>query len=109
MYILESLLKKAENYAKTSLELYRLKEINKLTDIMSTSISRGVAIILFSLFIITANIGVALWLGDVLGKVYYGFFCVAGFYGFLGVLVYYFLHNYIKSRVNNSIIEQLQK
>lgn len=108
MHVLESLLEKAENYAKTSVELYKLNEINKSADIISTSLSRGIAIIFFSLFIITANIGVAFLLGEVLGKIYYGFFCVAGFYGFIGIFVYFFLHNYLKRRVNNSIISQLQ-
>lgn len=107
MYILEPLFEKAENYAKTSFELYKLKTINKSANIISSFISRGIVIILLSIFIVTANIGAALWLGDLLGKSYYGFFCVAGFYGVIGAIVYFFMHNFIKKRVSNSIISQL--
>lgn len=107
MYILEPLFEKAENYAKSSFELYKLKTIKKSANIISTIVSRGIAIILFSILIITVSIGAALWLGDLLGKSYYGFFCVAGFYVVLGTLVYFFLHNCIKKWVSNSIVSQL--
>lgn len=107
MYALEPLFEKVEDYAKTSFELYRLKTIQKSTNIISVFISRGIVIVFFFMFITAVNIGAALWLGDILGKDYYGFFCVAGFYGILGTIVYSFMHKYIKSRVSNAIISQL--
>lgn len=106
-YILEPLFEKAEKYAKTSFELYKLKTINKSVNIISTFVSHGIVIILFFIFILSINIGAAMWLGDLLGKSYYGFFCVAGFYGVTGGIVYFFMHNIIKKRVSNSIISQL--
>ena len=106
-YILEPLFEKAENYAKTSFELYKLKTINKSANVVSTLVSRGIAIVFFSIFIVTANIGIALWLGDLLGKSYYGFFCVAGFYGITGVFIYFLFHNSIKRAVSNSFVSQL--
>lgn len=105
--LFEPLLEKVRNYAKTSFELYKLKTINKSVDIVSNSVSRIIAIILFSIFIVTANIGVSLWLGDLLGKSYYGFFCIAGFYGVIGTFVYFVFHKPIKKCVSNSMISQL--
>lgn len=104
---LEPLYDKAENYVKTSLHLYKLKTIHKSVNILSTIVSRGVAFILFSIFIITANIGVSLWLGDLLGKSYYGFFCVAGFYAIAGMIAYFILHKDIKKRIGNSVVSNL--
>jgi hypothetical protein len=46
-------------------------------------------------------------LGDYFGEVYYGFFCVGGFYGILGVILYFFLHDWIKERTSNSIVKQM--
>ena len=106
-YVLEPLFEKAENYAKTSFELFKLKSVNKSADVVSTFFSRGIVLILLSIFIITINIGVALWLGDLLGKSYYGFFCVAGFYALSGTVVYFLMHKSIKIRVTNSVISQL--
>lgn len=105
--IFEPLFEKAENYAKTSIELYKLKIIDKSASILSSFISRAIAIILLLIFVITANIGLALWLGDLLGKSYYGFFCVAGFYGLLAVIFGFFLHKNIKKSIGSSIISQI--
>lgn len=107
MYILEPLFEKVENYVKVSFELNKLKTINKTATIGSTFVSRGIVVILISIFLVTLNLGVALWLGDLLGKSYYGFFCVAGFYALAGVIVYFFMNKSIKKRVSNFIISQL--
>lgn len=105
--ILESLFERVKSYTEISLELYKLKTLDKSKNVISTLVSRGIVVILFSVFIVTLNIGIALWLGDLLGKAYYGFFCIAGFYGIIGTIVYFLMHNYIKKRVSNSIITQV--
>ena len=107
MYNLEPLFERVESYAKTNFELYKLKLINKSVTIISTLLSRGIVIMILSMFVISLNIGIALWLGDLLGKSYYGFFCVAGFYGIIGAIAYFFMHKYIKKRIGSSIISQL--
>ena len=106
-YILEPLFEKAESYAKTSYELYKLKTINKSLRIISSFVSGGITLILFYIFIFILSIGVALWLGELLGKLYYGFFCVAAFYGLVTGIVYLFMQKFIKKRVSNSIISHL--
>ena len=105
--LLEPLIERAENYAKSSFELYKLRTVHKSATIISTVYLRGIVIFLFSIFFITASIGVSLWLGDVLGKSYYGFFCVAGFYAISGMIVSIFMGNSIKNRVTNSVITKI--
>lgn len=96
-----------KDYGKTSYELYRLKTISKTTEVVSTFVSRGAVVIVLSMFLVFASIGLALLLGDLLGKAYLGFFCVATFYIVLGVVLFYFLHNFIKRKVSNSIILEI--
>lgn len=108
MYILEPLLEKAENYAKTSFELYRLKTIDKSANIISDLVARGIVFSLIFTFLALANIGFSIWLGDILGELYYGFLCVAAIYGIIGAFVYFFMNKYIKKQVRKSIISQLQ-
>lgn len=103
---IEPLFEKAEQYGKTSLELIKLKAIDKSSQIAGTFISRTLAVLVFSMFLIVATIGVALWLGDLLGKSYYGFFCVAAFYLIIGSVIFFMMHNKIKNKVSNSIITQ---
>lgn len=107
MIFIEPLFERIEAYGKTSLELIKLKALDKTTEVVSTGISRGITVMVFFMFLVLINIGAALWLGDLLGKSYYGFFCVAVFYGLLGVVLYFFMHKLIKKSVGNSLILQL--
>jgi hypothetical protein len=104
--LVEPLLERAEQYGKTYFELLKLKTLDKTADISSGLISRLFLAAVFSLFAIILNIALALWLGDLLGKNYYGFFIVAGFYAIAGTVLF-FIHPFIKARVNNSIITQI--
>lgn len=104
LIFIEPLFERAEEFGKTSYELIKLKTLHKTTKVLSTFVSRGLVILILSMFVTILTIGVALWLGDLLGKPYYGFFCVAGFYGIAGVVLYFFLQNQIKKCVSNSII-----
>lgn len=101
---IEPLLDRAEEYGKTSYALFKLKIIDKTADLASTFFSRGAAILSIMFFLLSTNIGISLWLGDLLGKSYYGFFCVAGFYGIVGVVLYFFMHSYLKKRIGGAFI-----
>jgi hypothetical protein len=104
--LIEPLLERAEQYTKTSIELLKLKSLDKTADITSSFISRLLLTIVLTLFVLTLNIGMALWIGDLLGKSYQGFLLVASFYAAIGVVLF-FIHPVIKSRINNSIINQI--
>lgn len=103
---IEPLLERAEQYSKTSFELLKLKSVDKTADVTSTLISRLLFVIVLSLFALTLNIAAALWLGDLMGKNYYGFLLVASFYGLISMIVF-FVHPFIKTRLNNSLITQI--
>jgi hypothetical protein len=107
--ILSSLLDSVEEYAKTNIELIKLKGLDKLSDIAATVISRVAAIIACMTFLFMASIGVAFWLGDVLGRIWYGFFVVAAFYGLLGIIAYFLMHKGLKRLFANMIIQNTLK
>ncbi len=101
--LIESLFEKAEAYAKTNLNLFKLKAIDKSADAVSTIVSTLAVIIFILLTTIMLSIGLALWIGELIGKSYYGFFIVAGFYVLIA-LILHFMPGIIKSPVNDSII-----
>ena len=105
--LIESLIEKGEQYGKTTLELLKLKTLDKSADVASNLVSWLIVLIFAVLFFLILNIGVALWLGELLGKSYYGFFIVAGFYALLALIFSIFRKQLIKNPVNNSIIEQV--
>ena len=106
---LESLIEKATEYGKTSFELAKLKAIDKASGMVSSLLSNWIVLVLISSFMLFVSFGLALWLGEILGKVYFGFFVIAGFYGFIGVLIHFFLHDPIKKWISNIFIKQVLK
>jgi len=105
--LIESLIEKGEQYGKTTLELLKLKTLDKSADVVSNLVSWLIVFIFAVLFFLILNIGVALWLGELLGKSYYGFFVVSGFYALLALIFGIFRKQIVKNPVNNSIITQV--
>lgn len=103
--LFESLLEKATDYGKTSLELIKLKVIDKSSDAVSSIIPHTVVVIIISSFLIFINLGIAFWLGEILGKICYGFFIVAGFYGLAGFIIHVFMHKWLKNIIYNYLIK----
>lgn len=102
----EALFEKTGRFAKTSLELYKLKVIDRSADMISNLTARLAVILFFTLFFLILNIGIALWIGEAIGGAYYGFFIVAGFYLLAGIILHLFRNKWIKTPLRNSIIEQ---
>lgn len=106
--IVEMLIEKIEQYGKTNFELFRLKAIDKATDIFASVATRLVFFSIITLFFLLITIGLSLYIGDVLGKSYYGFFVMAGFYFVIGILFYAFRKS-LDDSFNNFLINQIFK
>lgn len=80
---IEKLIEKIELYGKKSLELSKLK-ITQHTIVVFTSLVSysGIFILLF-LFILMLSVSVSFFIGELLGKLSYGFLIVSGFNYFL--------------------------
>src|SRR5258706_11552500 len=102
--LIESLFEKGEEYGKTTLELVRLKAIAKSGEVVSSVTATLAVTVVAALAVLIANIGIALWVGELLGKSYYGFFIVAGFYFLVASLLHLFRRQWIKTPVSNSVI-----
>jgi Protein of unknown function (DUF1469). len=107
--LLETLLERASEYGKTSIELARLKALDKTTEIVSSVIPLSVVMLIVASSLLFLNLGLAFWLGEVLGKTYYGFFIVAAFYVLAGIFIHFFLHKWIKRLVGDYFIKRVLK
>jgi fatty acid desaturase len=101
----ETLFERTEEYVKTSIELLKLKILEKITEIVSSIIARLILTIFIVLCLLMLSIGVSFWLGEMLNKIYYGFFIVAAFYVVAGVIFHFIIYNSVKKRIINSIIK----
>lgn len=105
----ESLYERAEMFSKTTLELTKLKALRTTTMIVTDLLSKLGVIMMISMFVLILTLGVALFLGELLGKVYWGFFIVAAFYLIAGLVFILFLHKWIKKPLFDLIIKQALK
>lgn len=83
---IETLFAKAGDYVETRIDLFKLKAIDRSSDVISSLVSKLAVLIAFTIFFIILNIGLALLLGELLGKSYYGFFVLAGLYLITGLI-----------------------
>lgn len=104
---IEVLIERAETYSSTTVELLKFRFIHKLTDVVSSLALKMVIYLSLAMFIFIINFGIALWLGDLLGKNYYGFFIIAFFYAMVFAFVCCYGHRLVKVPVSNRLISEL--
>jgi len=105
--LIESLLERTVEYGKTSFELVKLKALDKTSDVVSTVIPHTTVIVLIASFMLFFNLGLAFWLGEILGKIYFGFFVVAAFYGISAIVLHFFMYKWLKKHIGNYFIKQV--
>ena len=105
---IEKLIEKSEIYAKTTLELCKYEAVYKSADIFSNLAVKMALTLVVVFFLLLVNVGLALWVGQELGEIYYGFFVVAFVYLFLALLIYIFREDWVKTPVSNFIINKMK-
>lgn len=102
-----SVIENAGDYLETRLDLLKLQAISKSSDVTSSVVSRMIILLMVSFAVFILNMGLALWVGELLGKVYLGFFVVAGFYMLVGLLLHLFRRTWLKEPVSSLIIKKM--
>lgn len=105
--IIDELLAKATEYGKAELQLAKLKALDKASDIVSSSVPRLIVMLSATVFMLFLNLGIALWVGGLLGNLFLGFFAVAAFYGLIALILHLFMHKWLKKQVGNYIIKRI--
>jgi len=104
---IESLIERLRNYGETRFELIKLKAINKSSGFVSALVTYLIMVLILVCCFLFINIGIALLLGELLGKSYYGFFIVAVFYGVTGMILFKLKDKWIKTPVINMMLKEL--
>jgi len=107
--LIESLLERATEYGKINYELVKLKVIDKTTNGISTFVPNTVVFLVLSSVLLFLNLGIAFWLGKILGELFYGFFLVSAFYALIAFVMYFFLRKWVKRIFYDYMIKQILK
>lgn len=106
---IESLFEMTGDYLETRADLLKLKAVDRSSDVIASLISKLIVLFALTICMVIVNIGIALLLGELLGKTYYGFFVVGGFYLIAGVIFYTMRRKWFKEPIADSIIKKLMK
>lgn len=104
-----TLLEDAERYARTSLEIFRLKLVAQSANVVSTLTSKLTIIVIVAFFSFFLSFGLSLYIGSFFVQTYYGFFIVAVFYLVISLILIANKGRIIKRPVQNQIISTLLK
>jgi fatty acid desaturase len=107
--LIETLLEKTTDYGKVSYELAKLKTLDKTSDMSSSLIIHSIIFAFVLSCLLFFSLGLAYWLGEILGKIYFGFFVVSAFYAITVIILHFFMHKYLKRIICNYIIKQMFK
>ena len=105
--LVKSLLERAVDYGKTTYELEKLKLVDKGSVVAFSFFFHSVVFFLATISLLFISLGTAFWLGMILGKTFYGFLIVAGFYGITGIVFYLCMYKWLKKIVCNLIIKRI--
>lgn len=103
----ESLIDRVKSYVETRIDLLRLKAIDKSSSFLSLILSMLVVILVSFIAIMLISVGIALLLGDLMGKAYYGFFIVGALYLITGLVLYSMRDKILKSPIADGMIKNL--
>ena len=107
--LIEELAESAFDYGKSGYELVKLKSIDKTADVVSSIIPHSIVFVIIILFTLFFNLGLAYYLGEMFGNIFYGFFVVAAFYGIAAIFIHVFMHKRIKNKIYSYLVKQLLK
>jgi hypothetical protein len=105
----ETLFDKVENYVKSSVDLFKLQLIDKSSDLISSLVAKVAIVLIVSMFLFFINIGIAIWIGEILNSLSLGFIIISGFYLITSILIYFYRNVFIKKPITNMIIKHLTK
>ena len=106
---IETIVSKTGDLVETKAELWKLKTVGKVSETFSSIISIIAIVLLASVALIIISFGAAFWIGEELGKVYYGFLIVGAFYALVGLCVFLMRKSLIKEPMSNLIIDKIIK
>jgi len=104
---LKSMVETLNDYLETRIDLVKYKTIDKSSSVLSTLVTSVILILGIFLFLFLLCIGLSFYLGEILGKTYYGFFVVGGFFAIGMIVLFLNRHKWIKSPFEDMIVKNM--
>jgi hypothetical protein len=103
---IDSLISNSQDYVETRLTLFKLKMVDKSSDIASTILSFLPLILVFTIVFILLNIGIALLIGDLVGRASWGFLILTAIYIIIALVLFSQRNKMLKVPFANMLIKK---
>lgn len=104
---LVSMLNETRNYVETRIDLIQYKTIDKTSRVAGSLLTSIILVAVGFLVLLTIGFGLALFIGERMGKPYYGFFIIGGIFLILVLFLYGFRRQWLKTPITNHIIRNI--
>lgn len=104
--LLQEAVEQVEQYVQSTLALAKLKALQTASQLLSNWMFQIILLLVMSMFLLLLSIGLSLWWGELLGKLYYGFFITASLFLVAAVLVKRFLPPFLKQSITRQLLNQ---
>lgn len=100
------LFEKLNSYIQTTVELNKIRAASKVATIGSNLLHSAVSLAFLLLVLLSLTMALGFFIGDLLGKVYLGFFIVTGIYLLIAVVLYS-TRKSSRAKLSNKIIKEI--
>ena len=104
--LIESLFNQSKEYASNRLDLLKLKSIDKTSSVASAVITGVALFVVFFIFFVVLNIGIALLIGDLVDRSWLGFLILAAVYAIVGFVIFKGREKFFKTPVLQMLIRK---
>jgi hypothetical protein len=104
--LIDGLVKRITEFGQANIELIKLRIIDKTISIISALFPDLIVGTLLAIFLFFLNLGLAFWLGNLLGKIYFGFLALSLVYLMLGFAAHFFMRRWFKKVAAQYLIKQ---
>jgi len=105
----ETILTDAAEYVETKTKLWKLKMVEKAAEIYGMIVAKLIFFCAIAVFALFLTVGIALWLGELLGKTYYGFFIMGGVFLIVGLIFLGASKGWAENPSSNNLVKKLLK
>lgn len=103
----EQLISNIKEYAETRFDIASLNIQDKVSDVLSSVASIAIVALLGIFIIFFSSVGAAWWIGQMLHNPSIGFFCIAGFYLLIAIVIILNRDKWIKLPIINAFLKKI--
>jgi hypothetical protein len=104
--LIESLFHQSKEYLENRFDLYKMKAADKTASVASAAVVGIALFVVFFIFFIVFNIGIALLIGDLVGRASWGFLILAAIYAIAGIVLFSLRDKVFKTPITRMIFRK---